>query len=246
MIRTRSTGISSSSRRFPQLAARTRSAGALLGVFACFGLVAVSAAPAAEAGTMYRWETENGTLAYADDVRRIPDRYRAKAEAIVSENLDGYSRFTPTDAGAQQVHADRLADRLDGLRALTADEASEVGILGDVANPGGKHPVDGIALQSVREGVGRRLVNTSDGPKWKRTTRLQTVDAPVPVLGVSADPESDEPVVVERMRARSRGSLVTRQVTVVRQGDRVLSVIKPRSRHSSSDWPIEEDLEASR
>lgn len=246
MIRTRSTGISSSSCRFPRLSERTRSAGALFGAFACVGLVAGTAAPAAEAGTMYRWETENGTLAFADDVKRIPDRYRAKAEAIVSENLDGYSRFTPTDASAQQIHADRLAERLDGLRALTADEASEAGAVGEVAAPARQHPVDGIALQSVREGVGRRLVNTSDGPKWKRTTRLQTVDAPVPVLGVSADPESDEPVVVERMRARSRGSLVTRQVTVVRQGDRVLSVIKPRSRQSSSDWPIEEDLEASR
>lgn len=246
MIKNRSTAISSSSCRLAELAARKRSAGALLGAFACVGIVAVSAAPPAEAGTMYRWETENGTIAYADDAKRIPDRYRAKAEAIVSENLDGYSRFTPTDAGAQQIHADRLADRLDALRELTADEASEAGIGGEVAAPVREHPVDGMALQSVRERVGRRLVNTSDGPKWKRTTRLQTVDAPVPVLGMTADPESDEPVVVERIRARSRDSLVTRQITVVRQGDRVLSVIKPRSRHSSSDWPTEEDLEASR
>ncbi len=221
--------------------------GAVLLALACAGaFAAATLALPAHAGTMYRWETDDGTLAFADDVKRIPDRYREKAEAIASQNLDGYHRFTPTDSDAQQIHADRLADRLDGLRALTADEANETGVVGEVAAPVRQHPVEEIALQSVREQVGRRLVNTADGPRWRRTTRLQTVDAPVPVLGVGADPESDEPVVVERMRARPRDSLVTRQITVVRQGDRVLSVIKPRSRQTSSNWPIEEDLEASR
>src|SRR5690606_7254342 len=78
----------------------------------------------------------------------------------------------------------------------------------------------------------------------QRTTSLATMDQPVPILGVSPDPDSDEPIVVERMRARSKDSLTTRQIIVVRQGDRVLSVIKPtRDRHASADWPLEEDLE---
>ena len=243
MIANRSTVISSSSCRFPQLAASTRSAGALLGAFACVGLVALAAAPAAEAGTMYRWETESGTLAYADDVKRIPDRYRAKAEAIVSENLDGYSRFTPTDAGAQQIHADRLAERLDGLRGLTADEASETGTVGEGAAPVRRHPVQGIALQDLGEQGQRRRIDTDDETRSRRVAPQQAVE---PVLDVNADPDSDAPVVVERMRARPRGSLTTRRITVVRQGDRILSVIKPRSYNSSPNWPIEEDLEASR
>lgn len=214
----------------------TSVAGGLLG-----GALLLAAAPA-PAGTLYRWTTEDGTLAFADDARRIPERYREGAEEVQTEGLTGYQRLTPTDAAAQERHAERLAERLEGLREQSGvnDEPAGVIVLED---PAGEHPVEGIALQSVRETVGRRRVNTANGPRWRRTTRLQTVDQPVPVLGVTPDPDSDEPVIVERVRARSRDSLVTRHVTVVRQGDRVLSVIKPRARHSTSDWPLEEDLE---
>jgi hypothetical protein len=196
----------------------------------------------AGAGTLYRWKTENGTLAFADDPKRIPERYRERAEAIETEGLDGYGRYTPTDAAAQQEYADRLAERLDGLRERSGVGEAPAGAV-VIEEPPARHPLEGVALQSTREEVGRRLVNTEDGPRWRRTTRLQTVDQPTPVLGVTPDPDSEEPVVVERVRARSRDALVTRHITVVRQGDRVLSVIKPRARQSTSDWPIEEDFE---
>lgn len=225
-------------------AAAARVTGTMLGILVCLGTVTIPAMPA-RAGTLYRWETEDGTIAFADDVKRIPERYRTQAEGIAPEGLDGYHRFTPTDRSAQDAYADRLAERLDGLRARAAAEDAELETVASdaAANP---HPVEGIALQSVREQVGRRRVNTAAGPRWRRTTRLQTVDAPVPVLGVSADPDSDAPVIVERVRARPKDSIVTRHITVVRQGDRVLSMIKPRARQSSSDWPREEDLEGSR
>ena len=48
---------------------------------------------------------------------------------------------------------------------------------------------------------------------------------------IAADPSSNEPVVVEHHRVRPEGTITTRTVTVVRQGDRVLSVIKPRHLH---------------
>src|SRR5690606_27230374 len=79
--------------------------------------VALAAAAPAGAGTLYRWQTENGTLAFADDPKRIPERYREGAEEIHTEGLDDYERFTPTDSAAQQAHEARLAERLDGLRA---------------------------------------------------------------------------------------------------------------------------------
>lgn len=202
---------------------------------------ALLAASPASAGTLYRWKTKDGTLAFADDAKRIPERYRAQAEEIQTEGLDGYERLTPTDAAAQQERADQLGERLEGLREQSGVGGEPAGVV-VIEEPPARHPLEGIALQSTRETVGRRVVNTEDGPRWRRTTRLQTVDEPVPVLGVSPDPESDEPVVVERIRARSRDSLVTRHITVVRQGDRVLSVIKPRARQSPSDFPIEEDL----
>jgi hypothetical protein len=215
--------------------------GASIAVAMGAGTTLLAAAPAG-AGTLYRWESENGTLSFADDPRRVPERYRDQVVEIQTEGLDGYGRFTPTDSAAQQVHSERLSERLDGLREQSGVSGEPAGVI-VLEEPPAEHPLEGIALQSVRESVGRRRVNTASGPRWRRTTRLQTVDQPVPVLGMSADPDSDEPVVVERVRARSRDSLVTRHITVVRQGDRVLSVIKPRSRQGTSDWPVEEDFE---
>jgi hypothetical protein len=202
------------------------------------GAVGLGVAPA-EAGTLYRWETAEGTLAFADDPKRIPERYRDVAEQIQVDGLEGYARFTPIDGAAEQARTEQLAERLDGLReAAGAEDAAEA-----AEAEGAAHPIAGVALRSVRETTGRRLVNTPDGPRWRRTTRLQTVDQPAPVLGVAPDPDSDEPVVVERVRARSRDSLVSRHVTVVRQGDRVLAVLKPRSHQADPDVVLEEDLE---
>lgn len=201
------------------------------------------ASTSAGAGTLYRWQTENGTLAFADDPKRIPDRYRDAAEQVQTEGLDGYGRYTPTDGAAQREQADQLGARLEGLRERSGIHSQEPAAAVVIEEPPARHPLEGVALQSTREEVGRRLVNTEDGPRWRRTSRLQTVDQPVPVLGVTPDADSEEPVIVERVRARSRDSLVTRHITVVRQGDRVLSVIKPRARHASSDFPLEEDFE---
>jgi hypothetical protein len=198
------------------------------------------AAPAG-AGTLYRWESDDGSIAFSDDPKRIPERYREKAEVIVSEGITGYSRYTPTDTNASRASHEQLTERLDGLRAAAAESEGEP--LLAPAPAGSGHPLRGIALQSQRETTGRRLVNTPQGPRWRETSRLQTVDQPSPVLGVNPDPDSDAPVVMERLRARSKDSIVTRHITVVRQGDKVLSVIKPRSRHSSADFPIEEDFE---
>ena len=44
---------------------------------------------------------------------------------------------------------------------------------------------------------------------------------------------SDEPVIVETVRSRPDGSPVTRHITIVRQGERILSVIKPEQVHST-------------
>jgi hypothetical protein len=217
----------------------------ILGVSTAGALVAgLLAATPAGAGTLYRWVTESGTLAFADDPKRVPERYRDSAETIETEGgLDDYDRFTPTDAAAQEEHAERLGERLDGLREQSGvGDDEDAGVI-VIEEPPAAHPLSGVALQSTRESVGRRVVNTEDGPRWRRTTRTQTVDAPVPVLGITPDPESDEPVVVERLRARSRDSITTRHITVVRQGDRVLSVLKPAASQSSSDFPSEEAFE---
>ncbi len=51
-----------------------------------------------------------------------------------------------------------------------------------------------------------------------------------------------EPVVVEQVRVRDRNNISTTHVTVVRQGDRILSVVRPESAHDRADWVSESEL----
>jgi len=50
-------------------------------------------------------------------------------------------------------------------------------------------------------------------------------------------------VIVEEMRVRDPDSIATRHVTVVRQGDRVLSVVKPANPAQPADPPSEREFE---
>ena len=52
----------------------------------------------------------------------------------------------------------------------------------------------------------------------------------------------DDPIVVEQRRVRDRNNISTTHVTVVRQGDRVLSVVRPESAHDRADWASESEL----
>ena len=62
-------------------------------------------------------------------------------------------------------------------------------------------------------------------------------------LIVPDDARHDEPITIEKHRVRdSRGGLTTNQITVVRQGDRVLSVERARSANRSGTWTTEEEV----
>ena len=52
----------------------------------------------------------------------------------------------------------------------------------------------------------------------------------------------DDPVVVEQRRVRDRNNISTTHLTVVRQGDRILSVVRPESAHDRGDWESESEL----
>jgi hypothetical protein len=54
--------------------------------------------------------------------------------------------------------------------------------------------------------------------------------------------EGEEPVVVEQIRTRVADSEATRTVQVVRQGDRVLAIIKPTPNQTNLDAPDESEL----
>jgi hypothetical protein len=203
------------------------------------------AAVPATAGELYRWVTTDGTVAYADDARRVPEAFRSRAVRAPVGSLGGYARFTPTDEAAQSRYQDRLAERLERLRAVNAtggaalaDEALEL-------SPASGPALGDFALRSPRRIEERRRIGTTPGgqPVYRRTSRTRTVDEPLPQIAFAVDPADPAPVVVERRRVLDEDTGVTRHVTVVEQGDRVLGVIKPRVHAGPPYRGLEEDLE---
>jgi len=164
-------------------------------------LVATLAVPAA-AGSFYRYETDDGGVAFTDDARRIPARYRDDAETIKRDGFDDFDRYTHAGPPSQAAFAGRTEARVDHLRDLNARMITPDAVGAPIAGP------HGLAIRS--------------GPNG------ETVESYV-------DPRrGGEPVVVETVRSRPDGSPVTRHVTIVRQGDRILSVIAPEQLHSST------------
>jgi hypothetical protein len=163
------------------------------------GLIAGLAAPAL-AGTFYSWTTEDGVRAYTDDAKRVPARYRNRAELRDTGSLEGYERFTPITGASDEAVARRAPRSVESLPSVSA-------------------PPPGAAT----------------GP----AITLETGDLNIALVGA----EGGEPIVVEQVRARHAGSDATRTVQVVRQGDRVLAIIKPTPNESNpSDAPDESEL----
>lgn len=154
----------------------------------------------ARAGEVYSWRTEDGGTAFTDDPKAIPARYRAEAEARRAEALGAYDRFSRQDAAATERYEQRLAARLERLRSFNDHSATRPG-------PGARNAPLPEAL-SLRNGEG-------DGIE----------------LSVSAAAgAASDPVVVETVKMRLRGSSVTQDAEVVRRGTEVLAVRKPRPR----------------
>jgi hypothetical protein len=169
-------------------------------------LLAVLATPAL-AGTLYKWTAEDGSMAFTDDAKRVPERYRSQVKTIRTAGLDSYERFTPSDSTRQSERQRRLQERLERLRALN-EPAGTVA----ASAPGGQTE---IVVRANRQTA----------------------------LTIPSDDAGGEPLVVEEMRVNDPDSIATRHVTVVRQGDRVLSVLKPASPAQPLDAPGEGDFE---
>jgi hypothetical protein len=92
------------------------------------------------------------------------------------------------------------------------------------------------ARQISPDAVGAPLAPGPGGFAIRSGRDGQSVDSYV-------DPRNGgEPIVVERVRSRPDGSPVTRHVTIVRQGDRVLSIYAPEQRHGSTSFVDEREL----
>ena len=76
------------------------------------------------AAEIYSWRTEDGSYAFTDDSKAIPARYRDQVQVRSSSSLQSYKRFTPKDDKASKSYEERLALRLERLRAMNASSAA--------------------------------------------------------------------------------------------------------------------------
>lgn len=207
-----------------------------LGTLMAAGGIAAAEPASAETGTLYRWESADGTVSFTDDVKRIPERYRADAATIDRTVLSDYGRFTPTDAAASAVHAERLSRRLEALRDANAavPEATEE------AAPAVRPTV--ATRATTRNVERRRRVYRNDGSYYYQYSRNQISEGGAAALPV--DPDDPNPVVTERRRVRVPGEPITQSIRITRQGDRVLSIEKPRSHYHRLEFGEMSDYES--
>lgn len=108
----------------PNLLRRT-AFGLAVATAACLSLELSLATPAS-AGTIYSWETADGHVAYTDDLKKVPARYRDAMRVSQSAGIEDYARFTGQDSARSESHAQQLAERLAYLRSQSGARPAEM------------------------------------------------------------------------------------------------------------------------
>jgi hypothetical protein len=78
--------------------------------------VALVASPAL-AVSVYTWTTDEGTLAFTDDAKRIPAKYKDAAQSRTIGSLKTYPRLTESQIKYPKGYAERMQARLAATRA---------------------------------------------------------------------------------------------------------------------------------
>jgi hypothetical protein len=174
----------------------------------------------ASAGTLYSWKTDDGTFAYTNEKQRVPVKYKKRAKSSKFKSMESYARFTPGPKSESKDYTDRIVERLEVLRA-SHDAAVSSGGGAQAGQP-----------SFVRLGLGRS--GGGDGS-------MTNIEIPV-----GAGMDDSEPVIVEYVRMKpGKGHSTTRHFRIVRQGDRVLAVIKDAlNEHSPSGQLNEADFDS--
>lgn len=132
---------------------------------ALFGFGLAMATPAVS-GEIYSWNTGDGNVAFTDNPKNIPARYRDQVQVRRSEGIENYARFTAEDSAKTERYSDQLAKRLEYLRR--ANEVRE-------AAPAAAETV-GVASVTV-SGVDLRLpAADTDKPIIVQKLRVQASD----------------------------------------------------------------------
>lgn len=171
-------------------------------------LLLAAVAAPAAAEPVYSWRTEDGGYAFTDDPKAIPARYRDQVEKRETGRLGDYQRYTPSDDEATERYAAQLDRRLAYLRAANAQ------------------PVAPREAAAVAGSAGS-----------KASLSMQSTENYAPSVVISEN-TGGEPIVVDTLFTRPVGKMVTRHTQVVRQGDQILSIMRPRLR----EWNVTTDI----
>lgn len=162
------------------------------GVWSGLPLVALLAAVglSGTAGAeIYSWRTQDGGYAFTDDPKAIPARYRDEAEVRPGGSLKGYKRFTPKDEAASQGYEERLAQRLERLRAMNA-------------SPAPSHEVAAATAERNRETV------TLRSGRGGSSVEVATEDGDEPLVIETVFMRRDGSAIVQPVRITRRGDRI--------------------------------------
>ena len=181
--------------------------------------LAATLAGAPIAADVIAYRTEDGVFAYTDDHDKVPARYAADAVTVRDTQLRTYPRLTVEDPAAREVTS-RLERRLDYLRQMNAASA----------------PEREVAAKSAAHNA---VISIPTGP----TLGKDGQGFPAPSIEVTAN--GGAPIVVEPILTKEGDRVRTRRATIVRQGDKILAIMKGRSHHVdvTSDIYDEDALE---
>ena len=183
------------------------------------GALAASLIAAPIAADIIAYRTDDGVFAYTDDHDKVPARYAADAVTVRDTQLRTYPRLTVEDPASREV-ASRLEKRLDYLRQMNAASA----------------PERAVAANSAAQNA---VISIPTGPTLGKDGR----GIPAPSIEVTAN--GGAPIVVEPILTKEGDRVRTRRATIVKQGDKILAIMKGRSHHVdvTSDIYDEDALE---
>ena len=169
-----------------------------------FGL---AVATPALSGEIYSWDTGDGNVAFTDNPKNIPPRYRDQVKVRKTDGIENYARFTAEDSAVTERYSDQLAKRIEYLR--WANSARD----GDAA------PADSVGVASIT---------------------VSDVDLRLPAA------DTNQPIIVEKLRVKSSDQIASRHDTLVSQGGTPLAIIRGDQRgevDGAGDILNERDLE---
>jgi hypothetical protein len=169
------------------------------------GLVGAAFAAPVAAGTAYQWTTDEGTVAFTDDPKRIPGKYKDAATKRDLGKLKTYPRFTVSQKTSEAAYPERVDARLGALRASALPAVSAA-------------PPRGVAGSRVhldlgiggRDQIGVRLPTASHEPVVTSSHRVRMRDS-IATQDVRITKQGDR-IIAVTVSKRNEGRIGERNV----------------------------------